>query len=175
MIASEKEPAQKFCCWLLELDHSHIKSYHSQEHLKNIDLDNFFAFLFPPDKNERNEEMRQRINQKLQLHTATVRKIALGEQNAFDDSSDNDILKLQKWIGQYIAAHGSHTHLVEAFVREASLCAATNRDETLRSYFAVCRSVNHYDLNMLISENEKDRVRKGNSFRTKGVHGSREN
>lgn len=111
MIASEKEPAQKFCCWLLELDHSHIKSYHSQEHLKNIDLDNFFAFLFPPDKNERNEEMRQRINQKLQLHTATVRKIAL----------------------------------VEAFVREASLCAATNRDETLRSYFAVCRSVNHYD------------------------------
>ena len=61
----------------------------------------FFAFQFPPDKNERNEEMRQRINQKLQLHTATVRKIALGEQNTFDDLSDNDILKLQKWIEQY--------------------------------------------------------------------------
>ena len=65
---------------------------------------------------------------------------------------------LQKWIAQYIAAHGIHTRLVEAFVREASLCAATNRDETLCSFFAICRSANHYDLNIDISESEKDRV-----------------
>ena len=109
------------------------------------------------------------------MHKSAIRRIALGEESVFEDSSDEDILILQKWIAQYIAAHGIHTHLVEAFVREASLCAATNRDETLRSFFAICRSANHYDLNIDISESEKDRVRKGNSFRTKGVHGSRQN
>ena len=82
-------------------------------------------------------------------------------------------------IVKYIAAstHGSHIHLVVTFVREASLCAATNRDETLCSFFAVCRSVNHYDLNMEISENEIELEREIflGQFRTKDVHDLREN
>ena len=44
MIGTEKEPARKFCCWLLELDHSNIKRYHSKEHSHQIDLEDLFSF-----------------------------------------------------------------------------------------------------------------------------------
>ena len=170
MVGSEREPVQKFCCWLLNMDHKNLKKYHSSVHKQEIDLDDFFRYLFPLELRERNEQIRQNIKTKFNDYENTFRKIAMGEY--LWESSDDDVIKLRRWFENYVVPHGHHTHLVEAFVREASLCAATNRDETLRSLFAICRSFLHYDLNTDIREAEQDRIRKGNRFRAEGVQGS---
>ena len=84
MIGTEKEPARKFCCWLLELDHSNIKRYHSKEHSQHIDHEDLFSFLLPPDNQKRNEALRHQINDKLHMHKSAIRKIALGEESVFE-------------------------------------------------------------------------------------------
>ena len=78
-------------------------------------------------------------------------------------------------ILQKLTGHGEGVEKIEAFVRESSLCAATNCDETLRSLFALSRSIQHYELNIEISESEINRVRCANASQPKGRYGLRAN
>jgi hypothetical protein len=122
-------PAQAFPSWLREESYSGPASYESRTHDTTLEVGDMISYI-----TAHVSPAELRLRRFYQDHQSAIVIKAAGS-SVWDDVGTN-ILEIQNIIKNKWFGLPSHTQFVEGGVKEAKRCAATNRNEQMRSSLA---------------------------------------
>jgi hypothetical protein len=160
-------PAQAFASWLRGEEYSGPASYESRTHDTTIEVGDMIAYL---TAHVSPGEMR--LRRFFQDHSSAIGMLAAGD-SVWGDVRSSDVLAFRKFIKQKWFGLPSHTQFVEGGVKEAKRCAATNRNEQMRSSLATQRCLSVHAPHSTAKESRRTRELRGNASMTAGLAGQR--